>query len=121
MHEHDAVGPFDCVEAVGDHENSATLHRLLQVVANLALGVVVEGAGGLIHHQQARIAKQTAGDGDALALATREGCSPFAHRRAIAEGQGHDEIVGSGDFGRLHNGIAGGIRVGKRNVVADRA
>ena len=43
--------------------------QLAQQVQDLGLDRDVEGRGGLVQHQQARLQRQSAGDGDALALA----------------------------------------------------
>jgi len=51
----DAVGPANRGQPVGDEEHRAVLQVVEQVVADPALGVVVEGAGGFIEHQQARL------------------------------------------------------------------
>ena len=83
---HDHVGRTDGRETMGDKEDGAVVEVAEKVVANLSFGLVVESAGGLIHHQQLWVAEQGAGDRNPLSLASAEGCAPFTHRRAVATG-----------------------------------
>ncbi len=50
------------------------------VLLDDALALVVERAGRLVEDQDARIGDQGAGDGDALALAARQGASRVRRR-----------------------------------------
>jgi hypothetical protein len=68
MH-HDAVGLAHGGQAVGDDDHRAALADGLHVVLDDAFRLVVERAGGFVEDQDARVADQGAGDGDALALA----------------------------------------------------
>ena len=58
---------------VRDDENRPPLGDLLHVLLNDALAFIVEGARRLIEDQNARVGDERAGNGNALALATREG------------------------------------------------
>ena len=60
-------------EPVRDDQNRPPLGDLFHVVLNDALALIVEGARRLIEDQNARVGDERAGNGDALALATREG------------------------------------------------
>jgi hypothetical protein len=60
-------------EPVRDDQNRPPLGDLLHVLLNDALALIVEGARRLIEDQNARVGDERAGNGDALALATREG------------------------------------------------
>ena len=106
---------------MGDEQHGATAQGLHQVVADHALGLVIEGGGGLIHDQHARLLQDGACDGDALPLAAGEAAAPLAHLGGIAGGQIHDEIVGGSDRGCLDDLIAAGFWIGEGDVFLHRA
>ena len=64
----DAVGITHRRQAMGDDEHRAALADGPHVVLDDALRLVVQGAGGLVEDEDARVADQRPGDGDALAL-----------------------------------------------------
>ena len=68
----DAVGLAHGGQAVGDDEHGSALADAREVFLDDALGFVIEGAGGLVEDQDARVGNERAGDGDALV----EPCSP---------------------------------------------
>jgi hypothetical protein len=75
--EHDADGVGDALhdaEVVGDeqHRHAEALLEVGQQGQDLRLHRHVEGGGGLVGHQEVRLAGQRHGDHDALALAARE-------------------------------------------------
>ena len=80
----DAVGTPDCAEAVGDHEAGAALHQARQRDLQAGLGERIDGAGGLIEHQDARIGHQGPGESDELLLAHREPAAFFGAGRMDA-------------------------------------
>jgi hypothetical protein len=53
---------------MGDDEHRAAFADGPHVVLDDALRLVVQGAGGLVEDEDARVADQRPGDGDALAL-----------------------------------------------------
>ena len=53
----------------------------------LLLHLDVDGAGGVVEDQDRRVDEQGPGDGDALALAAREGVAPLADHGVVAVGQ----------------------------------
>ena len=57
---------------MGDEKDGASAQTGAQIVTNTPFGVVVQGAGGLVHHQKLGIAQQRSGDGQALALAATQ-------------------------------------------------
>src|SRR5262245_36077449 len=67
----DAVREPHGREPVGDDEDGAPLCDLVHVLLNDPLALVIEGAGRLVEDENARIGDESAGDGDALALAAR--------------------------------------------------
>ena len=62
---------------------------------DLLLDLDVDGAGGVVEHQDRRVDEQGAGDGDALALAARQGVAALADDGVVALGQLPDELVGA--------------------------
>ena len=120
LEQDDAVGQADRREPVRHDQRGATLHEHAQRVVDLLLDLDVDGAGGVVEHQDGRVDEQGAGDGDALALTARQGVAAFAHHRVVAVGQFPDEGVGpGGPGGGLHVGDVGvGAPVG--DVVPDR-
>jgi hypothetical protein len=55
-----------------DDENRPPLGDLFHIVLNDSLTLIVEGTRCLIEDQNARVGNERAGNGDPLALATRE-------------------------------------------------
>jgi hypothetical protein len=60
-------------EPVRDDQHRPPLGDIFHVVLNDALTLIVEGARRLIKDQDARVGDERPSDGNALALATREG------------------------------------------------
>ena len=81
---HDPVGVPYRREAMGDDDDRAPLADRFHVVLDDALRLVVQGAGGFIENQDARVADQRPGDGDALALVAGESRTVFADERVVA-------------------------------------
>jgi hypothetical protein len=69
VHHDDAVRGADGRQAVGNHDGRAMLHQPVERVLHQPLAFGVERRGRLVEKQQRRVAKQRAGNGDALALA----------------------------------------------------
>ena len=68
----DLVGMDDGGEPVGDDDGGAVLGDAVQRALDVALGMAVEGGGGLVQDQDGRGLEDGAGDGDALLLAAGE-------------------------------------------------
>ena len=98
----DAIGATDGGEAVGDQQGGAPGHEPLEGLQDEVLGLGVEGGGGLVEDEHRGVAQQGPGDGDPLALPTRQRRPPLAQHRVVALGQGGDELV---DVGRLGRGL----------------
>ena len=71
-------------EPVRDDQNRASPGDLLHVLLDDALALIVERARRLVEDQDARIRDQRAGNGDALALAARQGRAALADDRVVA-------------------------------------
>ena len=59
-------------EPVRDDQNRPSFGDLFHIELNDTLALIVEGARCLIEDQNARVGDERTGNGDALALATRE-------------------------------------------------
>ncbi|MPM25386.1 hypothetical protein SDC9_71877 [bioreactor metagenome] len=120
LEHHDPVGIGDGREPVRDGDDGAALAHRVQAVLDVALGLGVERRGRLVEQQDRRVLQQRAGDADALLLAARELQPALAHRRLVALGQAHHEVMDfRGSGGRDDLGLGGaGAAIG--DVVADR-
>src|SRR5690606_1004595 len=74
----DAVCRPDRREAVCDDDGRPSAFELLQRGLHLALGAVVERGRRLVQYEDRRILEQRPGDGDALALSSRQRQSAFS-------------------------------------------
>lgn len=97
-------------EAVCDDDDGVVSHEAIDVGLNEALGFGIQGGGGFIKDENGGIAEDGSGDGDALALSTRESRAAFAQHGLIALREGHDEVVGIGAFGGGLDLLLGGLR-----------
>ena len=66
-----------------------------------------------------RVEQQRSRDGDALALAAREGVAALADHGVVALGEAHDELVGVGRSGRRLDLFEGRVGQSVGDVVAD--
>ena len=80
----DAVRIAHRAQPVRDDQYRSPLADSLHVVLDDALGLVVERARRLVENQDARVADQRPGDGDALALVAGESRTVFADERVVA-------------------------------------
>ncbi len=75
-------------------------HQLLDRLLHEALGLRVEGRGGLVENQHWRILEDGAGDRQPLALAAGEPHAAVPDLGVVAERQLADELVGVRGAGR---------------------
>src|SRR3546814_3611853 len=85
----DPVGHAYRGQAVGDDQDRAVLADRAHVAHHRMLGLVVERAGGLVEDQDAWIGDQRPGDGQALALPTRERGAVFTDNGVVARSEEH--------------------------------
>src|SRR5437868_6688343 len=83
----------------GVDERRATGHEPVERFLDQPLAFGVERRGRLVEQQDRRLAQQGAGDGDALALATREARAVLAEEGVEALGQFAQEALGIGGAG----------------------
>jgi len=82
---------------------------------------IVHRARRFIEQQYVRFLDQRAGNGDRLALATGQPVAPFANNSFIAVRLLRDDPVEAGETRGLQDIVVVGVRVTKRNIVAQRA
>ena len=121
LHDHDAVRFAYGRQAVGDDQHGAPRANAAHIVLDDLFRFIIERARRLVENQDARIADQGAGDGDALALAARQARAVLAHHGVVAFGQFANEIVGARQFRHGDDGINGQRRVAQGDVVAHGA
>jgi hypothetical protein len=117
----DAVGPSHRAEAVGDDEDGTPLGDSGHIVLDDAFRFVVQGAGGFVENENARVGDQRSGNGDMLALAAGERAALLADQGVVAFGQFEDEVVGARQLSRLHDGVHLQRGVGQGDVLAHAA
>ena len=94
----DQIGLYDCAEPVGNHQHGVLPFKLINGLLHQPFALGVEGAGGFIQDEQLGIAKDGAGQGEPLALATTEPIAPFADQGVEAIREVGDEAGGLGLF-----------------------
>ena len=121
VHDEDQVGMADGGQAVRDEEGGAPAQQALDGVLDELLGAGVDGAGGLVQHEDARIAQHGAGEGDQLLFAGGEAVAALADVGEVAavelvyDGVGGDGLGGGADL------LVGGVQAAVADVVHDRA
>ena len=118
----DAVSAGECRGAVGDHEDGEVavedLDGLEQGIEDAGFVVGIEGVGGFVQDKERRLAKERAGDGEALALAAGEQDAAVAGDGVESAG----EVVDEGGGGEVQGALevfGGGVGAGPEEVFAD--
>ncbi len=120
LDQRDAVRQADRRQAVSYDQGRPVGHELPERCVYPLLDLRVDGAGGIVEDQHRWVDQQSAGDGQPLTLAARQGVAALAYDRVIAFGEPDDELVGIGRFGRGHNLVQGSPGPAVSNVVAHR-
>ena len=89
----DEVCPADLREAVRDDKSGPSAGGVGDCALDLILGGRVDGGGGIIQHENARVGEKGAGEGDALALSAGEGHAAFADDGSIRLVKLKDEVM----------------------------
>ena len=118
--DHNAIGNFQGVEAVGDNQSGSIAHEFFQGAMNEGLVFRVGSAGEFIQNQDAGISKDRAGKGDALSLAAREFGAGFADLSLITVGQAHDKFMDKRFIGSGFNVFLARPAIAIGNIVVDR-
>jgi len=93
VEDHDLVGVPDGREPVRDRDRGPAAADDVERGLHGPLGLVVEGAGGLVEHQDPRIPQQGSRDRDALLLTTGEPVTTRTDDGVVAVGQRDDQLV----------------------------
>ena len=96
----DAVGVPNGRKTVRNDDDRAPLANSLHVLLDDALGLVIEGTGGFVEDENARVADQRSSYGDALTLASRQGRTMLTDDGVVALGQFQDEVMRTCHLGR---------------------
>lgn len=70
LHDHDTVGVTYSRKPVGNYDHRALCADPRHVLLDDPFGLIVQRAGGLVENQDAWVAEQRPGDGNALSLTT---------------------------------------------------
>src|SRR5690348_6687020 len=117
---HDTVGVAHGGEAVGDDDNGAAAHQVLQSRLHQSLGLAVQGGSGFVEDEDGGILEQGASNGNALALPAGQANAALADHGFVAFGQSFDEVVGQGCLGGFHYTLLGNSGLAVGDVVAHR-
>ena len=85
---------------MGDEQCRAAAHDGAQRGMDGLFHLGVDRAGGVVEHEDPRVAQQCPGKGDPLALSARQGEAPFTDDCLIAAGKLLDELVRTCRAGR---------------------
>ena len=102
----DLVAVADGAQAVGDDQAGAS--PAPEVVVDDGLGLGVQRAGGLVEHQQARVADQRPGDLQALPLAAGEVPGPLGDDRVVTAPAAQQVAMDRGPQARLDQPVCCG-------------
>ena len=115
----DLVGLEDGVEAMGDGDDSSSLHQLAGGFFEQGFGFGVERGGGFVENQNRRVFEEGAGEGKALGLSAGEAGAAFADEGFIFLGQRFDEVMQARGFGGADDFFVGRVRFAKADVFGD--
>ena len=79
-------------QRVGDHQHGATPDEPAEHFEDRVLAGGVDGRGGLVEHQDGRVAENCSCQGDSLSLSTREPAASFADGGIESVGELLDEV-----------------------------
>ena len=96
FHDDDAIHVHDRGKAVRNDDDGFAAHERLECVLNEGFGFGIETGGGFVEHEDRRIFKNSASNGDALTFAAGEFDASFADIRAIFLRQRFDKFVAVG-------------------------
>ncbi|MNG09811.1 hypothetical protein D3C84_932460 [compost metagenome] len=117
----DAIGMLHRGQAMGDDQRGAPTHQGRQCLLDQVLALGIEGTGGLVQQQDRCIHQQRPGNGQTLALTTRQPQPCITQVGLIALRQLQDEFMGMGTARRgLYLGI-GRLGTSVADVLLDRS
>ena len=95
----DVVGIADRAQAMGDDDSRAAFHEAVQRGLDDFFAFRIEGRRRFIEDEDARVLKDSPGNGNALALATGQGAAAIADEGFVTARQFPNEIMGIGRLG----------------------
>ena len=117
IHDGNAIGLEHRGETMGNDDGSAFAHEIVQRILHQPFALGVERSSGFIQQHYRRILQYRAGNGDTLALPSREPRAAFAKKGGVTVGQGIDESLDACRPGSaFYFGVAG-IRPALPNVL----
>src|SRR5437879_2870417 len=108
-------------EPMRDDENGPAGGNSFHVLLDRPFTFIVQGAGGLVEDQDARIRNERAGNCDALALPAGEAAAALADHGVVAFGQLENEVVRPGERCRRNDAFHRYCGIGERDVLPDGA
>ena len=121
LHDQDLIAIDQGGEAVGDDDHGPPAGDAQQVGIDHRFALRIEGAGGLVEDQDARIVDERPRNGEALALAAGEIGRALLDIGLVAIGHALDEFLGAGKPRSLHSIGEREPGAARDDVVPDRA
>ena len=112
----DQVGIHDTLDAMGDDEGRAVVHKLHQRIVDLSFGLGINRRRGVVQDQDARVLEQSPGNGDTLFLTAGESHALFAYQRIVSIRKALDDIMDRSSSRRLEDFL---VRHLASNAVGD--
>ena len=89
----DQIRPHDRAEPMGDDERRSPGEQFLQRLLHQHFRGGIDGAGGLVEHEDSRVGQKRAGEADELSLTQRHARAAFADVGFKSAGRRHDGII----------------------------
>ena len=115
------VTVLDGGEPVGDDEGSAALQEGVKALLYQALGLGVDGGGGLVQHQYLRVTEQCARESHQLALTLGKARAALVDLGVVPVLHPTYELVGADGLGGLYDLLVGGVQAAVADIVHDGA
>ena len=119
--EDDAIGLADGAEAVSNDKDCAVVHGAIEGFLHQRFGFRIQGGGGFVEDQDARVKVEGTGDRDALPLSARQVHPAFTDPGVIALRELGDEIMGVGELGGGGDAVKIWLDFAVGNVLGDVA
>ena len=121
LHDDDAIGILHGANALGDDELGRVGQIARQALADLGVGLGVDGARGVVQDQDLGATQQGTRDAKALLLAAGNVGSALLNPGVVALGKAVDKLVGAGQMCGLADFLVGGVRVAPAQILGDGA
>ena len=115
----DLIGLEDGVEAVGNGDDSASLHEFAGGFFEQGFGFRIERRCGFVEDEDGRVFEKGAGEGEALGLSTGEAGAAFPDDGFVFLWQRFDEVLQARGFGSLNYFFVSRVRFAEADVFGD--